>query len=408
MEGGDLDRHSRLLRPIRKPATVLERCDDRTVSVARTECCMPRTSLGGLGIGLVLAALVGNVASGDGTDPLKVYKGKSVAAWVAAVKRPDGKFNLKAIRVLKELGPDAHGAVPVLIKALDDKEAGGLAAEVLAAMGPAAKDAIPCLISAFRESNGRPYARPYRTLVHIGEPAIPALKAVMRKESAAGMYAADALGDMGEVGMAVLIAALGDKSVTVRRNAARTLACMNPGAVEALEPLTKALSDDDKDVRRAAADALGAIGADAKAAVPELRRVLNDGVPEVRGAAIEALQNVGAEAKAAIPDLIEALNDTAAEVRAAAIDALGTVGRGDKSAGSARWPPSSPRTSRRACALGPSERWARSAEIRHDWLNCSRTRTSQFGGLRPGHWRNLIRRWRRLRCDSALMTPTRR
>ena len=289
---------------------------------------MPRIGLSRIVLVLTLVAVVANTGSGAGVEPSQLYKGRSVPAWIAAVKLPSGRFSTEAIRVLGELGPDARGAVPVLIEALADSKATWVAMDTLSSIGHDAKDAVPALIACLRKTQGFESSGLCHTLARIGEPAVPALKAAMHETGPVSAYAADALGDMGDIGMKVLIAALNDRCPSVRRNAARTMACMNPGAVEALDALIKALSDDHEDVRHAAADALGVIGADAKSAVPELRRALKDDAPEARAAAINALGLIGVDAKPAIPDLIEALNDKSRVVRAAALDALGSVGRG--------------------------------------------------------------------------------
>ena len=63
-----------------------------------------------------------------------------------------------AVWVLGELGPDAKGAVPVLVTLLNeaDKDSGlpGSAASALTAIGPAAKSAIPDIIALLKYFQG--------------------------------------------------------------------------------------------------------------------------------------------------------------------------------------------------------------------------------------------------------------
>ncbi len=186
-----------------------------------------------LGIGLALAALIASLTATAGDEQLTLYKGKSIAAWVAAVKEPSGRFNVDAIRVLAELGPDARDAVPVLIESLNDKEAFWDAADTLAAIGPDAKAAIPALIAHIRKPQNDSFAyRPQvcKTLARIGEPALPSLKEMIKEKDVMGEYAALAMGDMGEAGMTALIAVLCDKAATVARTCRKCNGFDEPGS----------------------------------------------------------------------------------------------------------------------------------------------------------------------------------
>src|SRR5262245_45528723 len=100
-------------------------------------------------VGLTLLILVGDcpVAAEPSTEP--VYKGKSLSAWMAAIKRKDGRYDERVIWTLGEMGSDAKPAVPLLIEALGDDTARFTAIAALGDIGPDAAAAVPKIMDTF-------------------------------------------------------------------------------------------------------------------------------------------------------------------------------------------------------------------------------------------------------------------
>jgi HEAT repeat protein len=121
----------------------------------------------------------------------------------------------------------------------------------------------------------------------------------------------------------MLITALGDADINVRRGAAGALGQIGPAAASAVPKLISALGDAEAWVRAAAAGGLGNIGPAAASAVPKLITALGDTHIDVRRNATEALKQIG---PAAVPALITALSDTNTDVCQNAVKALGQVG----------------------------------------------------------------------------------
>jgi hypothetical protein len=60
-------------------------------------------------------------AAEPGKEP--TYKGKTLSAWMAALRDGNGRWNSRAIYALGDVGPEAKAAVPALTEALKDKGA---------------------------------------------------------------------------------------------------------------------------------------------------------------------------------------------------------------------------------------------------------------------------------------------
>ena len=112
-------------------------------------------------------------------------------------------------------------------------------------------------------------------------------------------------------------------------SAARELINIGEPAVPALAAL---LHDPESRVKRAAASTLWGLGTRMGPAVPALAETLKDPDPEVRLSAAMALESAGEHASAAVPALVAALKDPEANVRLYACKALGAAGAGARSA----------------------------------------------------------------------------
>jgi HEAT repeat protein len=144
-----------------------------------------------------------------------------------------------AAQVLREIGPQAAEAVPALISALGDTDAGvrEAATDALSAIGP---PSVPALLAALRNVKARRWTK-WRLNAEIRQ-------AVVR-----------ALGQIGPPAVPALITALGDPNQDVRRGTAEALGQIGSPAVDAMPALTTALGDADVGVSRAAGEALGRV-----------------------------------------------------------------------------------------------------------------------------------------------------
>ena len=112
-------------------------------------------------------------------------------------------------------------------------------------------------------------------------------------------------------------------------NAARELIDIGEPAVPALAALLK---DAEPRVRRAAASTLWGLGTRMGPAVPSLAETLRDPDPEVRLSAAMALESAGQHAAAAVSALVQSLKDPDPNVRLYACKALGAAGPGARAA----------------------------------------------------------------------------
>lgn len=134
----------------------------------------------------------------------------------------------------------------------------------------------------------------------------------------------------GAQGVPVLIRASEKGSPSVRLEAIRALAQIQPPAPETITTLSKAMRDTDPAIQRAAAAALGDVGA-----VSVLAQALKDPDNNVRRNAVRPLRRVvirdrsssdPATTKAVIAALADALKDPDPGVRRAAASSLGAIG----------------------------------------------------------------------------------
>jgi len=206
-----------------------------------------------------------------------------------------------AARALGAIGPDAAAAVPELIKLLDDKEADVRigAARGLAGIGKGTKEAVAALVKELPNKDPDVRWRAIEVLGGLGPDAAPAAPELLKllkdsKDAAVRVGAATALAGLGTTSGVVLglAAALKDSSSQVRHAAAYALGDIGKDAREAVKPLTDALEDKNADVRAEAAFALGAIGKDAKAALPELKKLTKDKHATVKKAAADAIKSI--------------------------------------------------------------------------------------------------------------------
>lgn len=193
----------------------------------------------------------------------------------------------QALGILKNIGPEAIAAVPILIQTLDDKQfLRDRAIETLQAIGPGAKDAIPALLQVLEKGNTTSNAE--KALASVGHDAIaPLIKALKDNNpdcrrlciTALGLLAIDPktnAADTSELIIPAIANMLTDKDFNVEREACFALEKIGAPAKDSVPNLIKAMSNRSEFIRQFSADALGAIGPSAQGAIPVLKQALND------------------------------------------------------------------------------------------------------------------------------------
>ncbi len=132
----------------------------------------------------------------------------------------------------------------------------------------------------------------------LGRPFEDLSDRMLFRERSAEQTTIDALASIGEPAVPALVAVLKDPDPLLRQNAARALARMGPAAEPAMSELIAALQDNDAGVRKFATRALGEIGPPASKAVPalvkELRLNATDTERAAKAAATHKSESTGA------------------------------------------------------------------------------------------------------------------
>lgn len=197
-------------------------------------------------------------------------KREDVEALIAALEDESVIVRSQAATALGRIGSKAHTAVPALIQMLDNHdEISWVRRSALAALGdigPAAEQAIQTIVTFF---NTNPAAGLYTTtdtLKRIGVPAISALTTILlesdeknREQAARAFFY---LGHDAISAVPVLMTALADSSLTVRKAAMSALGAIGPTASPAIAKLINLSQDDD--LQTWAVDALIKIDPDAQ------------------------------------------------------------------------------------------------------------------------------------------------
>jgi HEAT repeat protein len=275
-----------------------------------------------------------------------------------------------ACLVLSDIGPDAHEAVPALVKVaqsdhlLDVRREAVLA---LAAIGPAAADAVPALIRLLEDKDEILDGAVVFALGTIGPKAKAAegqIKKLAEDEKSPPFLKTVSLWALARMNpedkqlqaevVPRLVDALKAQDAQIRAAAARALIDLNPDP-EILRPLMQkvmeeatpeALNDildalaglgekavprlikalEVEAVRAKAAAIIARIGPPAKEAAPALAAALADKNPETRNEVLFALGAIGPDAKEAVPAIVKALKDPELKVCYVACYALGKIG----------------------------------------------------------------------------------
>ncbi len=210
---------------------------------------------------------------------------RAIAALIEALADRDPQVWSDALRALRELGPKAHAAVPVIVEALDHDRAQVRyrSADTLARIGPSS---MPALVKALTSDSARRRAGAAQALGWIG---VSAAKSTPH-----------------------LIALLGDTDATVRDQAALALGRFGGQSVS---PLLGVLADTESDAIAGALRALQAIGPPAHATLSTVKEFVHDGRADVRSSAARAVALIGLAPSELVPLLTQLLQDDDAAVR---------------------------------------------------------------------------------------------
>jgi HEAT repeat protein len=250
----------------------------------------------------------------------------AVPALIQALNGKEIGLRSMAAAALGEIGQYATDAQPELIKALKDPEASvrWQAAQALGRLPPseAAAAALGPMLS---DKNRDVRLRAADAIAKMGPFAAKAhedlLQALKGNDRYVRSSVAEALAKSGraDVGVPVLIEGL--KDVQVGMWAAEALGEIGAPARQALPALLEAMKGDNDNLRRAAALAVVRLG-ETDNGLPILIKALKHEVPDTRAYTAEVLGQVGPPAKKAVGALREAMKDESPAVRKAAAEAL--------------------------------------------------------------------------------------
>jgi HEAT repeat protein len=235
-----------------------------------------------------------------------------------------------AAHALMQIGVDAASAAPALAKAISDPDfhVQRMAIAALERIHPDPKVVIEALGKALADSDPSVRIAALHTLTEYSDAAVPVLgKALENKDTR--YWSALALGELGvqaKGAVPALAAALADERPEVRRELLIALARVGADAAPAVPAIVPLLQDKDESVAHAAGFALGSIGPGAASATDALRKAI-DGKDEleecVNSWALARIEPQNAEAREhAIKLLLETVKDKNPRVQIAAMRAL--------------------------------------------------------------------------------------
>ncbi len=217
---------------------------------------------------------------------------------VALANDPNPAVQTNVVEAIASLG---ESVVPKVSKALSNPQLRGPAIRVLKELGPKASGAVDALIAAADKADPKVRTDIQMTLAAIGPAAAPAT-------------------DM-------LIKSIGSKNADERESALLALRKIGPGAKAAVKPLLERVKKDDSFESAAAAWALTRIAPDDKevvdAIMPKLTKALKSADEQERIDDIEALSDLKAAGHSSDAELEKAAKeDSSPMVRAAAEEAV--------------------------------------------------------------------------------------
>jgi HEAT repeat protein len=272
---------------------------------------------------LVLLVLVWIGDRSEGPEP--VFQSKRVTTWALDLSNASAAVRAEAGLAIARFDSNA---LPALVRLLRTRD------PILAVPLKRVSRRIPDRVSQWALRFVDPFAGLQKRICAAqalwmmglrAKPALHALCHALHDDPGVSWYAALALSNLGEPGMAALIDALGPS--TRLRPAGLGSVCyalrtQGPAASNAVPALARLLQHSDVDLRAKAASALAQIG---RPAVPPLTQALSDKDPEIRLLAVTNLAAIGPLARDAVPALIEVSAKDLPELRVAAVDSLSQI-----------------------------------------------------------------------------------
>ena len=215
------------------------------------------------------AAVLGEVAKEHGST----ISADAVPILINMVRNGDGFDQYAALKALREFGPNATEAIPILRDNLvsPDAQKAWVAAEALGRMKGLANEAVPDLVKVIKANQSQCLNDPLNIC----------------------RYAAQALGNIGPGARDIvpdLVSLLNHQNPYVRLYIAVALIRIDPNNREALPVLSSLLQNSNLDVRRHTIWELRDIGNEAKPAESIVKAALGDSDNEVHAAAVEILK----------------------------------------------------------------------------------------------------------------------
>jgi HEAT repeat protein len=251
---------------------------------------------------------------GTAVEALASYGKAAVPALVKALADPDFQVRRQALLTVAKIGPDAGDALSAIAPLYRDRSS-NLQDEAANALSSLGGPAIGILAEPLAT---KPVLPSGQVVAGLGSPW--ALLGVWRDYAADHRRALKALRDIGPEALPVLLAALKNPNVDVRKLAAGELGRLGLRERHIVGPLAEALSDPEDVVRHDAGFALRTLNPDTRLLLPALAAALASPDIEVRVNAVEFLGQLGAPA---VPLLADALKDKEAKVYQQAINSLG-------------------------------------------------------------------------------------
>lgn len=243
------------------------------------------------------------------------FAGETIQSLVLDLQSPHVDTQLRAAQILGEIGPEAAGAVPPLVKVIrsGSPEVRVVASIALLKIDPYMKDMISILLQALDSGQQVQEQQMLGEEIGLQDDALRKWSSLMKTKVNLGI-------------LPLLVQALDSNDRDIRILGVLVLGGITTRLPEGLPHLLEAYKDPDKEVRAAVVGALLRIGVEKPGVMPALMSALKDTDPEVRARAVVAMGKVGLSRKEVLPAVMGALKDKEFLVRSAAMKALESFG----------------------------------------------------------------------------------